>query len=51
MRRIVSSFDPDLVIVMLGENDHQSLQSVHGERVAQIGTPSGRPPTGPACSR
>jgi uncharacterized protein len=39
MRRIVNSFDPDLVIVMLGENDHQSLQSVRGERVAQIGTP------------
>ena len=38
MRRIVVSFDPDLVIVMLGENDHQSLQSVHGGRVAQIGT-------------
>ena len=39
MRRIVNSFDPDLVIVMLGENDHQSLQSVNGQRVAQIGTP------------
>ena len=26
MRRIVDRFDPDLVIVMLGENDHQSLQ-------------------------
>jgi lysophospholipase L1-like esterase len=38
MRRIVESFDPDLVIVMLGENDHQSLQSVSGERVAAIGT-------------
>ena len=30
MRRIVDRFDPDLVIVMLGENDHQSLQDVHG---------------------
>jgi hypothetical protein len=40
MRRIVDSFDPDLVIVMLGENDHQSLQSVSGERVAAIGTPA-----------
>jgi hypothetical protein len=39
MRKIVNRFDPDLVIVMLGENDHQSLQSVRGERVAQIGTP------------
>jgi uncharacterized protein len=38
MRRIVDRFDPDLVIVMLGENDHQSLQDVHGEREAQIGT-------------
>jgi hypothetical protein len=38
MRRIVDSFDPDLVIVMLGENDHQSLQTVNGEREAQIGT-------------
>ena len=38
MRRIVNRFDPDLVIVMLGENDHQSLQTVRGEREAQIGT-------------
>jgi uncharacterized protein len=38
MRRIVRRFDPDLVIVMLGENDHQSLQDVHGNRAAQIGT-------------
>ncbi|MGH2681309.1 MAG: DUF459 domain-containing protein [Actinomycetota bacterium] len=38
MRRIVDRFDPDLVIVMLGENDHQSLQDVRGDRVAQIGT-------------
>ena len=43
MRRIVNSFDPDLVIVMLGENDHQSLQSVRGGRVAQIGTPDWPP--------
>ena len=40
MRRIVNRFDPDLVIVMLGENDHQSLQDVHGNREAQIGTPA-----------
>ena len=39
MRRIVDAFDPDLVIVMLGENDHQSLQTVNGQRAAQIGTP------------
>jgi lysophospholipase L1-like esterase len=38
MRRIVDRFDPDLVIVMLGENDHQSLQDVHGNREALIGT-------------
>lgn len=38
MKRIVERFDPDLVIVMLGENDHQSLQDVHGTREAQIGT-------------
>jgi hypothetical protein len=38
MRRIVDAFDPDLVIVMLGENDHQSLQTVSGQRAAQIGT-------------
>lgn len=38
MRRIVDRFDPDLVIVMLGENDHQSLQDVRGNREALIGT-------------
>jgi lysophospholipase L1-like esterase len=38
MRRIVDRFDPDLVVVMLGENDHQSLQDVQGNREAQIGT-------------
>jgi len=38
MRRIVDRFDPDLVIVLLGENDHQSLQDVHGDREALIGT-------------
>jgi hypothetical protein len=44
MHRIVDRFDPDLVIVMLGENDHQSLQTVRGNQEAQIGTfawPSG----------
>jgi hypothetical protein len=40
MRRIVNRFDPDLVIVMLGENDHQSLQDVEGNREAAIGTPA-----------
>jgi uncharacterized protein len=38
MRRVVDRFDPDLVIVMLGENDHQSLQSVGGALEAPIGT-------------
>jgi len=38
MRRIVDRFDPDLVVVLLGENDHQSLQDVHGNREASIGT-------------
>jgi uncharacterized protein len=43
MRRIVDRFDPDLVIVMLGENDHQSLQDVHGNREELILT-AGWPP-------
>jgi uncharacterized protein len=38
MRRIVRRFDPDLVIVMLGENDHQSLQDVRGNPAASVGT-------------
>jgi len=38
MKQIVERFDPDLVIVMLGENDHQSLATVSGRRAAQIGT-------------
>jgi hypothetical protein len=38
MRRIVDAFDPDLVVVMVGENDHQSLVTARGERMAQIGT-------------
>jgi hypothetical protein len=38
MRRIVDRFDPDLVIVMLGENDHQSIQTVTGALEAPIGT-------------
>jgi lysophospholipase L1-like esterase len=43
LRRIVHAFDPDLVIVMLGENDHQSLVTVRGTGEAVIGT-SGWPP-------
>jgi uncharacterized protein len=38
MRRIVDAYDPDLVIVMLGENDHQSLTTVRGTPAGQIGT-------------
>jgi lysophospholipase L1-like esterase len=38
MRRIVDRFDPDLVIVMLGENDAQSLQTVDGAGIAEMGT-------------
>jgi uncharacterized protein len=38
MRRIVDALDPDLVIAMFGENDHQSLQTVAGQREAQLGT-------------
>jgi uncharacterized protein len=38
MRQIVQAFDPDLVIVILGENDHQTLVTGRGARVATIGT-------------
>jgi hypothetical protein len=38
MGRIVRRFDPDLVIVMLGENDHQTLQKVSGRHEAHVGT-------------
>lgn len=38
MRQIVDTFDPDLVVVLIGENDHQSIQTVRGDTEAQIGT-------------
>lgn len=38
MRYIVDRFRPDLTIVMLGENDGQSLQTPGGEVEASIGT-------------
>ena len=38
MRLIVDNFDPDLVFVMLGENDNQSLQTPGGQTVVPIGT-------------
>jgi uncharacterized protein len=38
MRLIVDRFKPDLVFVMVGENDSQSLQSPQGEVVMPIGT-------------
>jgi lysophospholipase L1-like esterase len=43
MRRIVEVFDPDLVMVMIGENDHQSLATVQGTRAVELGTPEWRP--------
>ena len=38
MRVIVNRARPDLTIVMIGENDGQSLVDEHGHTVAQIGT-------------
>ncbi len=38
MQRIVDALHPDLVIVMLGENDNQPLQSVNGKILTPIGT-------------
>ena len=38
MRLIVDNFDPDLVFVMLGENDNQSLQTPAGQIAVPIGT-------------
>jgi hypothetical protein len=44
MHEIEDSFRPDLVVVMIGDNDNQSLQSPGGQTVAEIGSfewPSG----------
>ena len=38
MRQIVTKARPDLTIVMLGENDAQSIVDRHGNPVAQVGT-------------
>jgi hypothetical protein len=38
MREIVHRARPDLTIVMLGENDGQSLRDPHGNTIAQVGT-------------
>jgi hypothetical protein len=38
MKRIEAAFHPDLVIVMLGENDNQTLQSPDGKLGTPIGT-------------
>lgn len=38
MKRIEAAFHPDLVIVMLGENDNQTLQSSDGKLETPIGT-------------
>lgn len=38
MRQIENGFEPDLVVVMIGDNDNQSLQSPGGKTVAEIGS-------------
>ncbi|CAN5710613.1 hypothetical protein BH18ACT17_BH18ACT17_08720 [soil metagenome] len=38
MRQIESSYSPDLVIVMIGDNDNQSLQGPGGATIAEIGS-------------
>ena len=38
MRQIESSFRPDLVVVMIGDNDNQSLRGPGGGTVAEIGS-------------
>ena len=43
MRTIVERFDPDLVFVMLGENDDQALRTPGGQTATPIGTPAWPP--------
>jgi uncharacterized protein len=43
MQHIMNVFDPDLVIVMVGVQDNQSLESPQAQQVAQIGTPAWPP--------
>ncbi len=38
MRQIEKGFRPDLVVVMVGDNDNQNLQTPGGEVVAEIGS-------------
>lgn len=38
MRQIEKSFRPDLVVVMIGENDSQNLQTPGGQVVAEMGS-------------
>ena len=38
MQQIENGFSPDLVVVMIGDNDNQSLQSPGGQTVAEIGS-------------
>ena len=38
MRQIENGYSPDLVVVMIGDNDNQSLQSPGGQVVAEIGS-------------
>ncbi|MGZ8614073.1 MAG: DUF459 domain-containing protein [Actinomycetota bacterium] len=38
MQQIEDSFRPDLVVVMIGDNDNQSLKSSGGQTVAEIGS-------------
>jgi len=38
MRQIENSYRPDVVVVMIGDNDNQSLQSPGGQTVAEIGS-------------
>jgi Uncharacterized protein conserved in bacteria len=40
MQELVDSFRPDLVIVMMGENDAQSLVDLQGHLQTSIGTPA-----------
>ncbi|MEA2555231.1 MAG: uncharacterized protein QOI60_562 [Actinomycetota bacterium] len=42
MEALVQSYQPDLVIVMLGENDAQSLVNAEGRLETPIGTPTWR---------
>jgi uncharacterized protein len=38
MRKIEAAFQPDLIVVMIGENDNQTLQSPDGKLETPIGT-------------